>query len=169
MIKIMRYMFYAVFVLGIIAFVYIINLKKDRNTRNEITDSETEEYINYGYEYGYYTPEYIEKKFGVKDLTNEEWEQMMYYDSHIYEMLLKMTEKGNSWRCFPILKSIKDRYNEKEGILEKYDFDSVEYSKDTLNDLEEYGSISPISFIITKGKKKLKYILEFCWMADWMN
>ena len=71
-------------------------------------------------------------------------------------MLLKMTEKGNSWRCFPILKSIKDRYNEKEGILEKYEFDNVEYSQETLDLLAENGSTSPICFIITKGKKKTK-------------
>lgn len=159
MVKLIRYIFCIWAVLLIVGFVIFINknrLHKDIELKNGISTNETEEYINYVYEYGYYTPEYIEKKFGVKNLTNEEYERMLYYDKHIYEMLLKMTEKGNDWRCFPILKSIKERYNEKEGILEKYNFDSVEYSQETLDLLAENGSTSPICFIITKGKKKTK-------------
>lgn len=159
MAKVIRYIFCVWVVLLIVGFILFINknrLQEDKELENGISTNETDEYINYGYEYGYYTPEYIEKKFGVKNLTNEEYELMLYYDKHIYEMLLKMTEKGNSWRCFPILKSIKDRYNEKEGILEKYEFDNVEYSQETLDLLAENGSTSPICFIITKGKKKTK-------------
>lgn len=159
MAKVIRYIFCVWVVLLIVGFILFINknrLQEDKELENGISTNETDEYINYGYEYGYYTPEYIEKKFGVKNLTNEEYELMLYYDKHIYEMLLKMTEKGNSWRCFPILKSIKDRYNEKEGILEKYEFDNVEYSQETLDLIAENGSTSPICFIVTKGKKKTK-------------
>ena len=157
MIKVNRYILCVWVVLIILALVLFINSNKSQvNKEAESIIANTDEYINYGYEYGYYTPEYIEKKFGVSDLTNEEYEQMLYYDKHIYEMLLKMTEKGNSWKCFPVLKSIKDRYDEKEGILAEYDFDSVEYSQETLDLLAENGSTSPICFIITKGKKKTK-------------
>ena len=105
---------------------------------------------------GNFTDIYIERQFGEIGLTNEERNQMKYYDDHEYEMLLKMAQGGESWRCFPVLKTIKDSYDEEKGILSEYNFDNVEYSQETIDDLAEYGSVSPISFVGTRGKEKIK-------------
>lgn len=143
------YVFIGFIAIITIAIAVIFNINTN-NDKNEIIEEPTNE----GYESGYFSDRYIKDNFGVIDLTFDEKQQMIYYNSHKYEMLLKMMEKGSSWRCFPIQKSIKDKYSEKDGVLGEYNFDSVVYSDKTLNDLEEYGSVGQISVIGTKGKEK---------------
>lgn len=139
-----------------VAFILYNNYQRKLIVNNNENDNEIiPDRIIYDGE-SFYSDKYIEEYFGVTGLTDEEKQLMIYYDNNHDEMLLKMAQKGNSWRCFPVEKSIKDRYDEKEGILSEYDFDSVEYSKETLNDLAEYGSVSPISFVGIKGNQKKK-------------
>lgn len=143
---------------GIIAL--FLNNSKDNSLVNNDDNDVVPDHIIYDGE-SFYSDKFIEEHFGVKDLTDEEKELMIYYEKNIYEVLLKMMVKGNSWRCFPVDKSIKDRYDENKGMFPEYDFDTVEYSQNTLDDFVEYGDIGNVSIIGTKGKKKKIIYIKF--------
>ena len=155
----MRKLKYSVLVIliFIISIVVLLVIKHEQdnssyNTAIETTDN-SDEILIYD-DKDCFTDEFIEKEFGVKNLTADEKDLMMYYNNNIHEMLLKMLKPGSEWRCFPVSKSIKERYNEKEGILAEFGFDSVDYSDQTKEILNEYGSAGNISVIGTKNQKK---------------
>lgn len=151
-----------ILLLVVIGIIVALFLKDDKNNELEsINESDViPDHIIYDGE-SFYSDSYIEEHFGVKDLTDEEKRLMIYYEKNIYDVLLKMMVKGNNWRCFPIEKSIKYRYDEKQGMFPEYDFDTVEYSQKTLDDFVEYGDVGNVSIIGTKGKKKKIIYLQF--------
>ena len=138
-----------------ISIVVLFIVKHNQVNSSYITDTieSSEEILIYDDD-GYFTDEFIEMEFGVTNLTTDEKDLMMSYNNNINEMLLKMLKPGNDWRCYPVLKSIKNKYNEKKGILSDYNFDSVDYSDQTKEILNEYGSAGNVSVIGTKNQKK---------------
>ena len=144
-----------------VAFILYNNYQKKLIVNNNENDNEIiPDRIIYDGE-SFYSDKYIEEHFGVTGLTDEEKQLMIYYDNNHDEMLLKMAQKGNSWRCIKEKKSIKDRYDENKGMFPEYDFDTVEYSQNTLDDFVEYGDIGNVSIIGTKGKKKKIIYIKF--------
>ncbi len=152
-IRILKYLLIIAIVSLVVAFAIIVN----KRNKSDIVDTKKDNLISDKQMYKNYKPfsdEYIYYKFGVKDLTDEEKEQMLYYNEHINEMLLQMMKKGGNWRIFPVIKDIKEEYDEKKGLLAEFDFDNIEYSKETLDILNEYGSAGRVSIIGTKDKQK---------------
>ena len=152
--KRLKYIVLGILILIISMFVFLVTKLEHDNSSHMIDTTENNDEIQIYDDEGYFTDEFIEKEFGVEHLTQEEKDLMRYYNNNIHEMLLKMLKPGSEWRCFPVSKSIKDKYNEKEGILADYNFDSIEYSDKTKDLINEYGSPGNISVIGTKNQKK---------------
>ena len=149
---------YMIFVVVLVVVFVIISRKSDKNgtTMEEVVTNHKSMYRNYEY----FSDEYIYHKFGVENLTEEEKERMLYYNEHINEMLLEMMKKGGNWRTFPVIKEIKEQYDESKGLLAEFDFDTVEYSKETLEILEEFGNTGRVSIIGIKGKQKKRVYMS---------
>ena len=158
-IRLLKYIYIVLIVSLVVTVAIIINKKSSNNTKNnEINevDNNKPDYDNYDY----FSDEYIYYKFGAENLTNAEKEKMLYYNENINEMLLEMMKKDGNWRCFPVIKDIKEQYDEKKGLLAEFDFDSVEYSNETLDILKEYGSTGRVSVVGTKNKQKKKVYMS---------
>lgn len=152
-IRLLKYIYIVLIVSLVVTVAIIINKKSSNNTKNNEINEVDNNKPDY-YNYDYFSDEYIYYKFGAENLTNAEKEKMLYYNEHINEMLLEMMKKDGNWRCFPVIKDIKEQYDEKEGLLAEFDFDSVEYSNETLDILKEYGSTGRVSVVGTKNKQK---------------
>lgn len=156
MIKIIRILNH-IFIVTIVSLIVVFAIIINKSNKGDITDTKKDNIDNNKQLYKNSEPfsdEYIYYKFGVKDLTDEEKVQMLYYNEHINEMLLEMMKKDGNWRVFPVIKNIKEKYDEKRGLLAEFNFDYVEYTKETLDILKEYGSTGRVSIIGTKDKQK---------------
>ena len=79
----------------------------------------------------------------------------------VLELLLPLAEKNGNWEHYPLTRHFKDKFNEKDGVLGKIEFDKVEFCPYKEG---EYPFSTYPHYVITKGKEKIVYQLD--WSID---
>ena len=79
----------------------------------------------------------------------------------VLELLLPLAEKNGNWEHYPLTRHFKEKFNEKDGVLGKIEFDKVEFCPYKEG---EYPFSTYPHYVITKGKEKIVYQLD--WSID---
>ena len=77
--------------------------------------------------------EYYLKEYGLKDLSQEDKQKIRNWEIYgAYELILLMCKKNGNWSKLPVSKETREQFNEKDGILKDFDFDSIEIDPKTI-------------------------------------
>ena len=91
----------------------------------------------------------------TKDFQNETISYIEHEDYN--ELALKLAEKNGDWSRYRLCENFRKKYNEKDGIFGKMQFDKVEYKPfhDGKYSFEEYPYL-----VVTQGLKKTAYMFS---------
>lgn len=158
--KIIR-IFILTFLIMIIASV-IISYKLIFKNKSLIIDYKVvEEDVNYDEN----SDEYYLKEYGLKDLTQEDKQRIRSWETYgAYELILLMCKKNGDWSKLPVSKETRERYNEKDGILKDFEFDSIEIDPKTIG-IYDYDP-TPAQIILTKGNEKTRVYIDYSYSID---
>lgn len=135
----------------IITYKYINKGKK--SLIEDINNSE-------GIGYDEYSDEYFLQEYDLAGLNLEEKERIRKWEIHgAYELILLMCEKNGDWSKLPISKETREQYNEKDGLLKNFEFDSIELDPEII-DKYPYDS-PPAQILITKGNEKDRIYVDY--------
>lgn len=93
-----------------------------------------------------------------KIVKNSHDENISYIEYEDYnELALKLAEKNGDWSRYRLCENFRKKYNEKDGIFGKMQFDKVEYKPfhDGKYPFEEYPYL-----VVTQGLKKTAYMFS---------
>ena len=131
------------------------NMKKEMDNSIIIIDDE-------------YSDEYFLNEYGLTGLNLEEKKRIIKWEIHgAYELVLLMCQKNGDWSKLPISKETRERFNEKDGLLKDYEFDTIEIDPTTIGKYE-YDS-PPAQIILTKGNEKTKVYIDYRYYSDGLS
>lgn len=137
----------------IIGFVSII-LFKNENKENKLIDNfETNENEDI---YDEWSDEYFKRYYDLNNLTNEEKTKINnWIQDGAQEVIGLLCQKNGDWSKLPISKDVREKYNEKEGILPEYEFNQVEVVEPVWP--QGYGA----EIIVTNDKERIKFYFSY--------
>ena len=131
------------------------NMKKEMDNSIIIIDDE-------------YPDEYFFNEYGLTGLNLEEKKRIIKWEIHgAYELVLLMCQKNGDWSKLPISKETRERFNEKDGLLKDFEFDTIEIDPTTIGKYE-YDS-PPAQIILTKGNEKTKVYIDYRYYSDGLS
>ena len=117
-----------ILILGIIVFILIVVLLRNCIVNNKILNEED-----------------IETEVDYYEFTDERW-----------AIGYEVAKKNGDWSKLPLSEEFRKKYNEKDGILGKEEYDKIEYAPMWAQDFERLEDHVKF-FVITQGKKKTAY------------
>ena len=145
-----------ILVLLIIISVIIINRNLDK--KNNYIQEDTID--NNEMEFDDYSDSRFLEEYGLTGLTHEEKERIIGWEyKGFYDVVLLMCKKNSDWSKLPISKETREKYNEKDGLLKDFDFDTVEIDYEGTEQFDY--EPTPAKLIITKGKEKTRIYLDY--------
>lgn len=109
--------------------------------------------------------EYYLKEYGLKDLSQEDKQKIRNWEIYgAYELILLMCKKNGNWSKLPVSKETREQFNEKDGILKDFDFDSIEIDPKTIG-IYDYDP-TPAQIILTKGNEKTRVYIDYSYSID---
>ena len=108
----------------------------------------------------------FESRFNLYNLTDEEKSKIVDWEVNgAHELIRLMCLKNGDWSKLPISKETREQFNEKDGILKGYDFESAEVDYEGV----EYYDASPAKIIITNGKEKKRVYVDYRFTDEGIN
>jgi hypothetical protein len=109
--------------------------------------------------------EYYLKEYGLKDLSQEDKQKIRSWEIYgAYELILLMCKKNGDWSKLPVSKETREQFNEKDGILKDFEFDSIEIDPKTIG-IYDYDP-TPAQIILTKGNEKTRVYIDYSYSID---
>ena len=82
------------------------------------------------------------------------------------DIVLEVAKKNGNWKDLPLSDNFRKKYNEKDGILGKIEFDTIELNP--FNNKDNFiGTMGHL--IVTKGKRRTAYIFDIIHEKDKVN